>query len=178
MILGKRVPGLACAVAACVWFAAGASAHAQQAAAKMLAPGVFVAGAIAPADIAAFRQGGGAFVVDLLPDDEAAPQARSPQMDAAARDAGLGFVYAPTKSSPLSAQAVAEAGKALASGKRPILIYCRSGSRASRVWALVEASRVDGMDIAGILRSTAAAGYSVDDMRGELERRIGARGAK
>lgn len=148
---------------------------AQQATVRTLAPGIFVAPAISAADVAMLKQGGVALVVDLLPDDEAAPQARSQQMEAAAREAGVDFVYAPTRSQPITPEAVAGVGKALATGKRPVLVYCRSGSRASRTWALAEASRPDGMDSAGILRAVAGAGYSADDLRGELDRRIGAR---
>jgi uncharacterized protein (TIGR01244 family) len=148
------------------------------AAAKMLAPGVFVAGAISPADIAMVKQGGVSLVVDLLPDNEAAMQSRSAQVEAAARQAGVAFAYAPTASSPLSTAAIEQASQALSSGGRPALIYCRSGSRATRVWALYEAARSGGMDAGAIVRAATDAGYSVDDVRAQIEQRVAARSAK
>ena len=161
--------------------AAGTSssiAFAQQSptvAAKTVAPGILVAGSITPADIAAFKANGVSLIVDLLPDEEASPQARSAPIEAAARQAGIDFVYAPTPSSPLSMKAVELVGKALAVGGRPALLYCRSGARGTRAWALYEASRPGGLDAAAISRAAAAAGYSVEDVRAEIERRIAAR---
>jgi len=145
---------------------------------RMLVPGVFVSGSIAPADIAKARQGGVSLVIDLLPDEDAAASARSPQMQAAARDADVAFVYAPTPSSPLSPAAVEQADKALSTARGPVLLYCRSGARAARVWALVEATRPNGMSAAEIGRAAAAAGFSIDDARPELERRVAARAVK
>lgn len=158
-----------------------ARVHAEQLVAaniKPLAPGVFVAGSVVPADIAAFKARGGALVIDLLPDDEASPQARAAEIAAAAQQASVRFVHAPTPSNPLSMAVVEQVGAALAVGDRPALIFCRSGSRATRVWALTEAARAGGMDAAGISSAAASAGYSVADVRSEIERRIAARPAK
>lgn len=169
----RKIAAVAFLATAIAW--APATVVSAQQGVKMLAPGVYVAPAMTPGDVKALKQAGATAIVDLLPDDEAAPQARSTDMAAAAGDAGVTFAYAPTRSAALAPEAVEQTAKALASGKRPIVLYCRSGSRASRVWALSEASRPDGMDAAGILRAVASAGYSADDLRGEIDRRIGAR---
>jgi uncharacterized protein (TIGR01244 family) len=158
--------------------ASPALAQQSQASAKMLAPGVFVSGPISPADISALKQGGVSLVIDLLPDDDASPQARSAQVEAAARQASVAFAYAPTPSSPLAPAAVEQTAKALSTGGRPALLYCRSGSRAARVWALYEASRPGGLDAAAVSRAVAAAGYSVDDIRAQIEQRVSGRNPK
>jgi uncharacterized protein (TIGR01244 family) len=144
---------------------------------KELQPGVFVGAQIVPADMAALRANGFNAVIDLRPDGEAPDQPPSTQMAAAAQKAGLAFSYTPTPHGAVPGVTVDQFAKALSESARPTLLYCRSGTRAARVWALSEASRVGGLEADAILRAVAAIGLSADDVRADTDARIARRGA-
>jgi protein tyrosine phosphatase (PTP) superfamily phosphohydrolase (DUF442 family) len=55
------------------------------------------------------------------------------------------------------------------------MLYCRVGSRASRVWALAEAGRPRGASAADIAASVNNAGHRVDDLLPAIEARIAMR---
>ena len=70
---------------------------------------------------------------------------------------------------------VRDLAQALGVAERPVLLYCRSGKRAARVWALAEASRKGGPLKADIVGAVLAAGQPVDDLLPQIEARIAAR---
>jgi uncharacterized protein (TIGR01244 family) len=144
---------------------------------KELQPGVFVAAQIAPADMAALRENGFNAVIDLRPDGEAPDQPPSTQMAAAAQKAGLAFSYTPAPHGVVPGVTVDQFARAPSESARPTLLYCRSGKRAARVWALSEASRVGGLDADAILRASAAIGLSAEDVKADIDARIARRGA-
>ena len=74
-----------------------------------------------------------------------------------------------------SVKAVTALQKALESPARPVLLYCRSGKRAARTWALAEASRPGGLDAAAIKRIVLATGHPVADLDRDIQARIAAR---
>lgn len=142
---------------------------------KLLAPGIYVAGWLAPDDMAKLKAEGVASVVDLLPDVEAAPGSTSDQVKARAAAVGLSFAFIPTEPGAVPAANVDALSRALAQGGRPVVLYCRSGNRAAHVWALSEASRAGGIEASAIARAAATAGYSVEDIAPEIARRAAAR---
>ena len=143
---------------------------------KKLAPGVYVTAQIKPDDLARFRDRAEIkSVIDLRPDGEAADQTPSARMAAEARKSGLEFSYVPTPHGRVPGEVVTQFDAALAHSRKPVLLYCRSGSRAARVWALSEASRVGGLDAAVILAAVRAAGLSAETEKAEIEQRIAAR---
>ncbi|WP_201314865.1 sulfur transferase domain-containing protein [Dyella sp. EPa41] len=142
---------------------------------KLLADGVWVSEQIGPAQLPLLQQDRFAAVVDLRPDGEVAGQPSSSDMADAAARAGLAFSYAPVPHGVIPDQAVSALQKALASQPRPLLLYCRSGRRAARTWALAEASRAGGLDAEAIKRAVLAAGQPVDDLGPDIHARIAAR---
>jgi uncharacterized protein (TIGR01244 family) len=142
---------------------------------KLLAPGIYVTGRLAPDDMAKLKAEGVASVVDLLPDAETTPGSASEQMKARAAAVGLSFAFIPTEPGAIPAANVDALSRALAQGGRPVALYCRSGNRAAHVWALSEASHPGGIDASAIARAAAAAGYSVADIAPEIARRVAAR---
>lgn len=141
-----------------------------------LAPGIFVAAQIAPEQLYRFRhQASVASLIDLRPDGEAADQAPAADMEAEAKRQDMGFSYVPTPHGPIPDAVVQQFSQAMARSQQPILLYCRSGSRAARVWALAEASRPGGQQAPAILAAVKSAGLSADDLAGEIDRRIAAR---
>lgn len=96
-------------------------------------------------------------VISNRPDGEDPGQPSAAAMEAAARDAGLDFVWVPVSGLPGTDQ-VATVRATLADGV-PTVMFCRSGMRSTAAWAM--ARRLEGAD-ADTLRETAAtAGYDL-----------------
>ena len=71
--------------------------------------------------------------------------------------------------------AVDRFGQVLGTSQKPVLLYCRSGSRAARTWALAEAARPGGLDEQAILQAVEQAGLDASDLQADIARRIAAR---
>ena len=97
-----------------------------------------VAPQIAVADVARAAAEGFRLVINNRPDGEEPGQPTSAQIEAAAKAAGLDYVYAPLVGRPSRevAETVREAVDA-ADGKA--LLFCRSGTRSINAWALGQA---------------------------------------
>lgn len=141
-----------------------------------LAPGVYVTSQIGPADVAFYRARAEVkAIVDLRPDGEVADQPSAEAVGAEARKQGMRFAYVPTPHGPIPDAVVAQFSEAMSKSSEPVLLYCRSGSRAARVWALAEASKPGGLDAPAILKAVRAAGLSAEGERADIEKRIAAR---
>ena len=97
-----------------------------------------VAAQIAVADVALAKAEGFVKLINNRPDGEAPGQPTSAEMEKAAGEAGLDYVFIPVVGRPTAeqAQAVTQAADA-ASG--PVLAYCRSGTRSITTWAVGQA---------------------------------------
>jgi uncharacterized protein (TIGR01244 family) len=120
---------------------------------KQLEPGVYVAGQIAPGDVADLDV---RVLVNNRPDGEEAGQPLSADIAAAARLAGLDYRDIPIAGGISAAQVEAMA-EALDAG--PALLFCRSGTRSTWLWALARASR--GADPDALVAAAADAGYDL-----------------
>ena len=121
---------------------------------------------ITASDIAGIKAAGFGFIVNNRPDGESADQTPGEDIEAAALDAGLGYCAIPIDQSGFTVEQVA-ALSALMVSPRPILAYCRSGTRSTNLWALAAASR--GEDVETIIDSALAAGYDVRALRPAME---------
>ncbi len=121
---------------------------------------------ITPEDVAGIKAAGFGFIVNNRPDGEAADQAAGDAIEAAALEAGLGYCAIPIDQSGFTVEQVA-ALSALMVSPRPILAYCRSGTRSTNLWALASASR--GGAIEEIIDAALAAGYDVRALRPAME---------
>ena len=117
-------------------------------------------------DVAAIQAAGFSFIVNNRPDGEAADQTAGDDIEAAALEAGLGYCAIPIDQSGFTVEQVA-ALSALMVSPRPILAYCRSGTRSTNLWALASASR--GVNIEEIIDTALAAGYDVRALRPAME---------
>lgn len=133
---------------------------------RPLAPGFAVSPQITVADMAAIRDAGFGFIVNNRPDNEAPGQPEGATIEAAALAAGLGYCAIPVDHNGFSAEQVA-ALSALMVSPRPILAYCRTGTRSTMLWALASASR--GEAPGALVDSAMAAGYDIDNLRPVLE---------
>lgn len=113
---------------------------------------------ISVADVAEAATFGFGFIVNNRPDSEQAGQPTGAEIEAAALEAGLGYLAIPIDQSGLTVEQVS-ALSALMVSDRPILAYCRSGTRSTMLWAL--ASAVRGVATDEIVEAAAASGYDV-----------------
>jgi uncharacterized protein (TIGR01244 family) len=80
-------------------------------------------------------QAGFKSVVNNRPDFEGGPdQPTNDAIEAAARAAGLHYVFMPVQSGYQSPQEIARFGELVTSLPKPILAFCRSGARSGRMY--------------------------------------------
>ncbi|EDY22192.1 protein of unknown function DUF442 [Chthoniobacter flavus Ellin428] len=114
-------------------------------------------------------------VVDIRPDGEAPHQPSSSEMVEVAFAYDIIFRYIPVPHESIPPEAVEALDKALTPKAMPACLYCRTGRRAVRLYALVQASRANGPDAAAILEMVRDAGFSADDLKEEIAQRIARR---
>jgi uncharacterized protein (TIGR01244 family) len=142
---------------------------------KPVAPGLFVTSQLKTENVLALRRRGIRSIVDMRPDDEARDQTPSSAIKQAAEENGISFHYVPIPHGPVPKEAVEALQTALADRTAPTVLYCRTGNRAARALALVEASRTDGPSAVAINTMVRDADFSADDLKSEIEQRIAQR---
>ena len=102
---------------------------------RAVAADVCVAPQLTPAAMAEAASAGFKSVVNNRPDFEHGPdQPSSAQMQAAAEAAGLQYRFLPVDGGWQSPEEIAAFAKLLAELPRPILAFCRSGARSTRLY--------------------------------------------
>jgi len=120
---------------------------------------------IAAEDIAAIAEAGFTTIICNRPDEEIPPSHHASVIEAAAVEAGLGFVTIPVTHHGLNVDMIAAQKAAMDASNGPSLAYCASGTRSSIVWALGQAQEMSADEI---LTATASAGYDLAGMRPQL----------
>jgi uncharacterized protein (TIGR01244 family) len=128
---------------------------------------ISVAPQLSPEDMATLAEQGFGYVINNRPDDEEGGQPSDAEMRRAAEAAGLGYVAIPVVMGGMTRAQVDEMAAALASTNKPVLAFCRSGTRSCNLWALAEASR--GADPEALVAKAAAAGYDLSGIRHVLD---------
>ena len=131
---------------------------------KRITDKVLVSPQIAAADVAEIKNAGFRAIICNRPDGEGVDQPSFEEIEEAAKKAGLTAVYLPIESGMVTDENVEEFGAVLKNLPRPILGYCRSGTRSATLWSLHEAKK---RPLPEILAATQAAGY---DMKGVARR--------
>lgn len=132
-----------------------------------LSGSVFASPQIVPADIDEAARLGVTLVINNRPEGEAEDQTPGPQIEAAARAAGMDYVAIPVTMQTLSDADVVAMRDALGQAQGPVLAYCRTGTRSTLLWALAKAKT--GVNPEEIAQAAAAAGYDVSPVRGAME---------
>jgi sulfide:quinone oxidoreductase len=131
---------------------------------KKLTDDVSVAAQIDADDVPALAARGFRTIVCNRPDGEAPEQPSFGEIEKAAAAHGVTIRYQPVQSGSISDVDVLAFREAVESLPKPLLAYCRSGTRCAMLWSLSQAGRRPAQDILGC---ALAAGY---DMSGLLER--------
>jgi uncharacterized protein (TIGR01244 family) len=102
---------------------------------RALTPDLSVAPQLEPAAMALAARAGFRSIINNRPDHEGGPdQPTSAQMEAAAHAAGLQYRYLPVNGAYQSPEEIAAFGQLLQDLPRPILAFCRSGARSTRLF--------------------------------------------
>jgi len=124
---------------------------------RQLSPTVWASPQPALDGIAGLATSGVRRIICNRPDGEDPDQPTAAEVEAAARAAGLDFVWIPIVGLPGPDQVAAVSARL--ADAAPTLMYCRSGTRSAIAWAMAESVR--GVD-AEVLRAAAAgAGYDL-----------------
>lgn len=129
---------------------------------RILDERTLVAGQIAPDDLPAIAAEGVGLVVNNRPDREEPGQPAGAEIEAAAKAAGLAYRYIPVAGG-FSRESVAALATALDEAEGKALLFCRSGTRSTFLWALARASR--GADREALIARAAAAGFDLTSLR-------------
>ena len=102
---------------------------------RQVAADVCVAPQLTPEAMAQAAAAGFKSVINNRPDFEHGPdQPTNAQMEAAAHAAGLQYRFLPVDGGYQSPEEIAAFGKLLRELPRPILAFCRSGARSTRLY--------------------------------------------
>ena len=131
---------------------------------KAINPQISVAPQVKPEDMADFAQQGFRSVICNRPDGEGADQPSFEEIEAAAGKLGMEARYLPIVAGKVGDTDAEEFGRLMESLPKPILAYCRTGTRSATLWSLSQAEK---LPLSDILSKTKAAGY---DMAGVVRR--------
>ena len=126
------------------------------------------------AEVTEAKDLGVTLVINNRPEGESDDQTAGPEIEAAARAAGMDYVAIPVTHAGFSEGQVKAMADALASAEGKVLAYCRSGTRSTLLWALAEASC--GGDPAKIAAQAASAGYDITPVRAIVDMLAAKRG--
>ena len=100
-----------------------------------LSPDVSVAPQLGPEAMAALAEAGFKSVINNRPDFEGGPgQPTSATIEEAAKAAGLVYAFLPVAPGYQSPEEIARFAELLATLPRPILAFCRSGTRSGKLF--------------------------------------------
>lgn len=132
---------------------------------KTITPNLSVSEQVTPHEMAALAEAGFKSIICNRPDGEGADQPSFAEVKAAAKAAGIQAAYLPIVAGKVSDDDATAFGALMDKLPKPILAFCRTGTRSATLWSLSEGGR--GRPLPEILTATKAAGY---DMAGVVRR--------
>lgn len=120
---------------------------------------------ILPSDISAIADQGFRAIICNRPDGEGADQPTYEEISRAAEKSGMECRYIPVTAGRVEDSDAEAFGTALESLPKPVLAFCRTGTRSATLWSLDQGAQ--GTPLPDILEATSAAGY---DMAGVVRR--------
>ncbi|NJM54969.1 MAG: TIGR01244 family phosphatase [Verrucomicrobiae bacterium] len=127
--------------------------------ARPLTEHISVAPQIQVATVQALKEAGFKSIICNRPDGEGADQPVYAEIEAAAKAAGLMTAYQPIVTGTVCDEDATAFGMLLDTLPKPVLAYCRTGTRSTTLWSLSEGAR--GRGLPDILARTKAAGYEM-----------------
>ncbi|MGM0632383.1 MAG: TIGR01244 family sulfur transferase [Pseudomonadota bacterium] len=127
---------------------------------KQVADGFAVSPQVTTEDVKALADEGFRSLLCNRPDGEAPDQPTVAEIQAAAEQHGISFRHVPVISGQLTPADIAAFSSALDEMDKPIMAYCRTGTRSIQLWALAEGIR--GLPANEILAAGKQAGYDLE----------------
>ena len=118
-------------------------------------------------DVAEAARAGFKTLVSNRPDREGDDQPATDAIAQAARENGMEWVYLPVQPGNITDDDVARFAPLLETASKPILAFCRTGTRCSTLWALSRA-RQDNID--QLLQTARSEGYDLGAQRERMLR--------
>jgi sulfide:quinone oxidoreductase len=125
---------------------------------KRLNTEISVAPQLQPSELEAIAAQGFKAIICNRPDGEGVDQPLFAEIERAAASAGLTARYIPVAAGKVTSADAVAFGAAFQVLPKPILVYCRSGTRSATLWALSQAGKRPADDIGADAR---AAGFDV-----------------
>ena len=126
---------------------------------RTLTDTIFVAPQITVGDVAEANKAGVTLIINNRPEDESADQTPGPDIEAAARAAGLDYIAISVTHAGFAEWQVTAMADAIEGANGKVLAYCRSGTRSTLLWALARASKGDHPAV--LTEQAADAGYDL-----------------
>ncbi len=133
---------------------------------RPLTPDLAVAPQISADDVAEIASQGFRTLINNRPDGESGDQTPGDDIAAVSEELGLAYSYQPIISGGMTMKDVEDFGRLLERAEKPVLAYCRSGTRCTTLWALSQAGKLDTGEI---FSAAAKAGYDLSGLRGQIE---------
>lgn len=134
---------------------------------RQLSDRVYASPQIGLAEVAEAARMGIGLIVNNRPEGESDDQIPGNEIESAARAAGLDYVAIPVTHAGFSEGQMKAMAAALSSTDKPVLAYCRSGTRSTLLWALAQAS--EGKQPDELAAVAAQAGYDLTPVRPLLD---------
>jgi len=135
---------------------------------RRLSQDVSVSPQITPMDVAVIAEAGFRSIVCNRPDGEEPGQPIFDEIAQEAKAHGLDVLFQPIVSGYMHPQDGDEFAAALDRLPKPVLAYCRSGTRCCFLWAMSQSGSVPSPDIQ---RAAAQAGYDVSTVLSAMGKR-------
>lgn len=133
---------------------------------KYLTDSIAVAGQLQPEDLLRAREAGFKTILNNRPDAEELAQPEHSAMGKAAQEQGLDYHFLPVVAGNLTDDNVAEFKRLLPQLEQPVLMFCRTGTRCTHLWALASAAEADKQ---WIIQQAAQAGYDISGLAPRIE---------
>lgn len=134
---------------------------------------ITVAPQITVDDVAEIARQGFKTLVANRPDQEEPGQPAMAELEAAAREHGLKWVYMPVESGNITDQDVDQFAPMIQQADKPVLAFCRSGTRCTVLWALSSARDTSAEEIFTKARN---AGYDIRGLAPRLAQQAARKG--
>ncbi len=134
---------------------------------RQLSDRVFASPQIGLEEVAEAARMGIGLIINNRPEGESDDQVPGSEIESTARAAGLDYVAIPVTHAGFSEGQMKAMVAALASTDKPVLAYCRSGTRSTLLWALAQASQ--GKQPDELAAAAAQAGYDLTPIRALLD---------
>ncbi|MBS3913669.1 MAG: hypothetical protein KG003_04170 [Bacteroidetes bacterium] len=114
-------------------------------------------------------------IIDFQPDEEVKDPFKVKNMEEAILQTNQSFYYIPVPKDSFPETAISKLSTVLDTCEKPVLLYCKSGKRAIKTYALSMASNPSGPDMDVLLAMLVDAGFDPADIKSQLKFRTAKR---